>query len=159
MSRPLTGLAAELTAAFDVDDTVQHAMGAAGKTAAHDAATADLGGDRAFSGFGRIIALSAGYDLGDPVLVKLRPDGLWLLAEDGRRRSGAIRPKRRRTRRNSTRKPRGRAAVGSGGRFVKVGRYGPSRGLNTITDAVDTMNDTVPEAIGDTVIARIGARS
>lgn len=156
MSRQLTELAAELTTAFDVDATVQHAMGAAGKSSALDAATADLGGDRAFSGFGRIVPLSAGYDLGDPVVVNLRPEGLWILAEDGRRRRGDIRPKARRRRGN--RKPRGRAAVGSGGRYVAVGRFGPSRGLNTISDALAFMDDRVPDAIGDTVVARLKGR-
>lgn len=154
MARQISELADDLIAAFDVDTDVQHAMGAAGKGAAMDAARTDLGSDRAFSGFGRIVALSSGYDLGNPVVVKLRPEGLWILAESGRRRSGQIRPKARRRRGN--RKPRGRAAVGSGGRFVAVGRYGASRGLNTITDAIELMNERIPEAIGDKIIARVG---
>lgn len=154
--RQLTALAAELTAAFDVDATVQHAMGAAGKSSALDAATVDLGGDRAFSGFGRIVPLTAGYDLGKPVVVNLRPEGLWILAEDGRRRRGQIRPRARR--RRGTRRPRGRAAVGTGSTFVAVGRFGPSRGLNTIADALELMDDRVPEAIADTVITKLRGR-
>lgn len=156
MARPISELADDLIAAFDVDTDVQHAMGAAGKGAAMDAARTDLGSDRAFSGFGRIVPLTAGYDLGKPVVVHLRPEGLWILAEDGRRRSGDIRPKARR--RRGDRRPRGRAAVGSGGRFVKVGRYGPSRGLNTITDAIELMDERVPDAIGDAVAAKIAGR-
>jgi hypothetical protein len=154
VARQLTLLAAELSAAFAVDDTVQHAMGAAGKSAALDAVSADLGADRAFSGFGRIVPLNAGYDLGTPVVVNLRPEGLWILAESGRRRTGAIYPKARR--RRGSRKARGRAAVGANGRFVAVGRYRPSRGLNTISDAVRLMDERVPPAIADAVVSKIG---
>lgn len=155
MSRRLTELGVELAAAVDVDDESQHAMGAAGKSSALDAAERDLGADRRFSGLrgGRGAALSAGYDLGDPVIVNLRPEGLWILADAGRRRSGPIRPKK--ARRRGTRKPRGRPAVGDGGRFVAVGRYTPSRGLNTIDDAVDDMATSVPDALGELVDAKL----
>jgi hypothetical protein len=153
---PITTVAAEILSAFTVDADVQHAMGAVGKTAALEQATRDLGADRAFSGFGRIVPLSAGYELGDPVVVNLRPEGLWILAESGRRRTGQIRPKARRRRGN--RRPRGRAAVGSGGRFVAVGRYGPSRGLNTISDTVALIDTRLPDAVATAVIGKLGRR-
>ena len=153
MARTLTNLAAELTAAVQVTADVQHAMGQVGKTAALEAATRDLGGDRAMSGFGRIVPLTAGYDLGNPVVVNLRPEGLWILAEDGRRRSGPIVPKARR--RRGTRRPRGRAAVGTAGRYRAATRFGPSRGLNTITDALTDIDARLPDAVADAVITQL----
>lgn len=152
----LSRVAVSLSALVDVDTAVQHAMGAAGKESALSAAARDLGSDRRFSGVPSTAAdLRAGYDLGDPVILNLRPEGLWILAEDGRRRSGEIRPNTRRRRgRTANRQPRGLPAVGSGGRFVKVGRYRPSRGLNTISDAIDDMSDAIPAAIGAAIDAK-----
>lgn len=158
MAGELTRLGVALAAAVDVDDEVAHAIGAAGKRSALDAAESDLGSDRKFSGLrgGRGAALSAGYDVGDPVVVNLRPEGLWTLADRGRRRSGDIRPKPGR-RGGGNRRPRGRAAVGrrGGSRFVAVGRYRPSRGLSTIDDAVDDMDRTVPAAFGDVIVSKL----
>lgn len=151
--RQLTELAVELRPLVEVDDVVQHAMGAAGKSSALDAAATDLGPDRAMSRFRRKVALGAGYDVGDPVVVNLRPEGLWILANDGRRRSGEIRP--RRARRGGNRKPRGRAAVGGDGRFVAVARYRPSRGLRTIDDALELMDDRVPTAVGAAIDSKL----
>jgi hypothetical protein len=156
MTRELTRLAGELVALVDVDDVTQHAMGAAGKAAALETAARDLGADRRFSGIpSKAAGLNAGYDLGNPVVVHLRPEGLWILAEHGRRRSGVIRPKRSRTRRGGNRKPRGRAAVGTAGRFVAVGRYRPSPGKDTISDALALMDERVPEAIGDAIVTKL----
>jgi len=153
MPRTLTKLAAELTAAVEVDADVQHAMGQVGKTAALETAARDLGADRAFSGFGRIVPLTAGYDVGTPVVVNLRPEGLWILADRGRRRTGPIVPKARRRRGN--RRPRGRAAVGTPGRFRAATRFSPSRGLNTIGDTVELIDARLPDAVADAVITRL----
>ena len=59
--------------------------GAAGKKAALDAASRDLGGDRRFSGMRRKATLSAGYDDAGAgkVEIKFRPAGMWNLAEAG----------------------------------------------------------------------------
>lgn len=140
----LDGLAAGLVNLADGDDFA-HVIGGAGKTAALDAAGDSLGADRRFSGMrgGRGAALSAGYDVGDPVILKLRPAGLWLLADKGRRRSGTIRPKRARRRGGR------RVAVSTPYGPRAVSRFRPSRGLDTLTDAEDEMNRTIPDAIGD----------
>lgn len=156
MAGTLTKLAGELVAIVDVDDEMQHAMGAAGKAAALEAAARDLGADRRFSGVpSRAAALNAGYDTGNPVVVNLRPEGLWILADAGRRRSGRIVPKPARARRRGDRRPRGRPAVGSGGRYVAVGRYGPSAGKQTLTDAIELMDEHVAEAVGDQIETRL----
>lgn len=108
--------------------------GQAGKKAALDAASDALGGDRKFSGWRGKPALSAGYDVdGTSVDINFRPPGLWRLAEEGRKKSGEIRPKRKR----AVRTPDG-ARGGSS--------YGRSRGQKAYTQAVRTATKTVPEA-------------
>jgi hypothetical protein len=110
--------------------------GMAGKKSALEAAAKDLGGDRAFSNWRRRIALSAGYDDtgGSTVRINFRPAGMWQLAEQGRRGSGPIRPKRGK---QAVRTPQGLRARSS---------YGRSRGLNTFTDAVKDAQREVPKA-------------
>lgn len=112
--------------------------GMAGKKSALDAAAESLGGDRQFSGMRRKVALSAGFDLNgaDSVKVNFRPAGLWRLADQGRRSSGAIRPRKRGGKR-ALLTPAGPRASSS---------YGPSRGLNTYTDAVKDARRSVPKA-------------
>ncbi len=109
--------------------------GQAGKKAALDAASKDLGGDRAFSGWKRKVALGAGYDDmgGSTVRINFRPAGMWRLAEAGRRGSGQIQPRKKR----AVLTPQGPRASSS---------YGPSRGLGTFSDAVDTARREVPQA-------------
>lgn len=155
MAGPITSLAVDLAALADIDEPVQHAMGMLGKTAALDNASRDLGTDRRFSNLrgGRAAALSAGYDLGNPVIVNLRPEGLWLLAQDGRKRSGTIRPKPARSRRR--RQPRGRPALQINGRWVATSRYRPSRGLNTIDDTVDDINRQIDDTVADAVVKKV----
>lgn len=115
--------------------------GAAGKKAALDAASKDLGADRRMSNFrnGRGPALGAGYDIiGTQVVVNLRPAGMWKLADSGRRSSGTIRPR-----------PRGgkRAVLTPWGPKASSS-YGPSRGLGTWDDTVRDAGDEVPKAFG-----------
>jgi hypothetical protein len=119
--------------------------GAAGKKAALDAAADDLGGDRRFSGMRRKVALSAGYDAaGDSrATINFRPAGLWKLAEDGRHRSGPIRPRRAR----AVMTPQGPRASSS---------YGASRGLNTFTDANKDARREVPKAAAKAFYAEVG---
>jgi hypothetical protein len=109
--------------------------GMAGKKAALDAASKDLGSDRAFSNWRRKVSLSAGYDGagGSRVQINFRPAGMWRLAERGRQGSGKIRPRRG----QAVRTPDGLRASSS---------YGRSRGLNTFTDAVQEAEHEVPKA-------------
>jgi hypothetical protein len=109
--------------------------GMAGKKAALDAASKDLGGDRAFSNWRRKVRLSAGFDSGGgtTVLINFRPGGMWRLAERGRSGSGVIVPRRRR----AVLTPNGPRARSS---------YGSSRGLRTYTDAVKEAQREVPKA-------------
>jgi hypothetical protein len=124
--------------------------GQAGKKAALGAAADDLGGDRRFSNMRRKTALSAGYDdLGDTrVQINFRPAGLWKLAEDGRRKSGKIRPRGRSNgRRRAVMTPLGPRASSS---------YGPSRGLGTFTDANKDARREVPKAASTAFRDEIG---
>jgi hypothetical protein len=115
-------------------EQISHAMGLAGKKAASDAAKADLGSDLRMSNLGKSAKLSSGYDIkADVVLLHLRPAGLWNLADKGRRRSGTIRPRKRR----ALRTPQGARALSS---------FRPSRGLHTIDDALKIMATEVPKA-------------
>lgn len=76
-------------------EPMQHAMGQAGKKATFDELQSDLGPDRGFSGLRRKVKLGAGYDVGANVVLNLRPAGLWVLLDKGRRRSKTIRPRKK----------------------------------------------------------------
>lgn len=119
----------------------------AGKTAALKAAAADLGGDRAFSGLRRKAPLGAGYDTrGTEAVINFRPAGLWRLADQGRRRSGVIAPRKRGGRR-AVLTPDGPRARSS---------YRSSRGLGTYNDAVHDAQRTVPKAAHAQFVQEIG---
>lgn len=121
--------------------------GLAGKKAALEAASADLGGDRAFSGLRRKAPLGVGYDVdGATVHINFRPAGLWRLAEQGRRSSGTIQPRRRGGRR-AVLTPLGPRAGSS---------YRQSRGLGTFTEAVKDAQREVPKAAAKQFTAEIG---
>lgn len=132
----LGDLRRELSHLLDNTEEVQHAVGLFGKETALDAVQRDLGGDRSFSGFGRKVPLGAGYDLGTPVMLNLRPAGLWFLAEDGRKRRGVIRPKKRGGKK-AVMTPKGPAASAP---------YGRSRGLNTLTDTEKAIDKGIERA-------------
>lgn len=138
----LTSFAQRVAAITDQSSLVRivRAGGMAGKKSALEAAAADLGGDRSMSGLRRKAALGAGFDFtgGTEVTINFRPAGLWLLASQGRRSSGQIRPRGRRGRK--------RALAGNGFGPVARSRYGPSRGLNTFDDAVVGARREVPQA-------------
>lgn len=119
--------------------------GMAGKATALEAASESLGGDRMFSGMRRKAPLKAGYDLvgSDTVKIGFRPAGLWVLADQGRKRSGRIYP------RAGSRKGQGPVT----GRAVSTpdgprasSQYRPSRGLGTFDDAVTKARRKVPRA-------------
>lgn len=126
-------------------EQISHAMGLAGKKAAADAVRADLGADLRMSNMRSKAKLSSGYDI-EPhgVTLHLRPAGLWNLADKGRRRSGRIRPRNGR----ALRTPQGPRALSS---------YRPSRGLNTIDDALTIMQTEVPKA-ADKAVAELVAK-
>lgn len=120
------------------------AAGMAGKTAVFGAAADDLGPDRAFSGLGRKVSLSAGFDVVSPTSIKLkfRPPGLWKLAESGRRGGYAIRPRRRLGGEGSGHAPALRTP--DGWRAATVG--GAWGGKGTFTSAVRAARVAVPRA-------------
>jgi hypothetical protein len=126
---------------------IVEAGGRAGKEAALEAASRDLGGDRAFSGFRRKVALGAGYDRSGPtsVVINFRPAGLWMLATRGRTSSGVIRPRKGK-----------QALVGREFGPVAASRYGRSRGLGTYDDAVKKSQTTVPKAAARQFFAEVG---
>jgi hypothetical protein len=111
------------------------AGGMAGKKAALDAASRDLGGDRAFSGLGRKVSLSAGFDDVGSTQIRLnfRPAGLWKLAERGRRAGKPIYPKSKQAV-LTPQGPRARSTTGHWG------------GKDTYSDAVKDAKREVPKA-------------
>lgn len=112
---------------------VVKAMGDAGEKAALASARSSLGGDRKMSNFKGGRALDADFDagLGGDGAVKFT--GPWRLAEQGRRSSGQIRPRRK------------RAVLTPGGPRA-WSRYGRSRGLKTYSNAIDKARVTVGKA-------------
>lgn len=124
---------------------ISTATGQAAKTAALDAAAHDLGGDRAMRNFrDGTVSLRAGYTIRPgTVAVELRPGGVWVLADRGRRRAGRIYP--RRDGRKATGPVPGRALLTPVG-FRASSSYGPSRGKGTIGRAAAKIGDTVPSA-------------
>jgi hypothetical protein len=123
------------------------AGGMAGKKAALDAASADLGGDRSFSGMKRKTSLGAGFDDmgGSTVRINFRPAGLWMLAERGRSGSGEIHPKTK------------QAVTPSAGDARAYSRWGPSGGQGTYTDAVGKARREVPKAAAKAFTAAVAS--
>ena len=131
----LGDLAVELRKLGDIEP-IQHAVGLFGKDTALDAVAKDLGRDRQFSNWKRPVALGAGYDLGNPVVLNLRPAGLWFLAEDGRKRRGTIKPRR----------GSGKLAVMTPQGPRRRSTYSRSRGLSTITDTLTAIDRGIVRA-------------
>jgi hypothetical protein len=133
---------------------IANKAGEAGKKAALAEATSSLGGDRRFSGMRRGAALNAGYDAvgASAVKLNLRPAGLWVLAEAGRRNSGGIFPRR------GSRKGGvviyGRAVMTPRGPRARSS-YGKSRGLKTFSHTVDRAKREVPDAAAKQFTAEI----
>ena len=134
-----------------VDDNamrrISRKAGFAGKDAAFEAAREKLGADRAMSNFksGRI-RLNAGFDQGvkpTQVVIKHGPNGLWILADGGRKREGTIYP------RNGRRKGKvtmpGRAMRTPDGPRASSS-FRPSRGTGVFRRAAALERDRVPEA-------------
>lgn len=157
MSRgTLASIRADLTKFVEgLDDEIRHVAGQAAKEAALGAASRDLGADRTFSGFNRKNArLDAGYDLTDNgVTLNLRPKGLWMLANDGRRagtgkaRGGTIQPRQRR-------RGGSQALMTPWGPRANV-RTSASRGMGTLADAEKAIETDTFKAVDKAVGERI----
>jgi hypothetical protein len=132
----LADLRRDLGRLLDNLEPLQHAVGGFAKEEALDAVRRDLGGDMAFSGWRRKVKLGAGYDIGKPVILNLRPAGMWFLAEDGRKRSKKFGPKRRGGKK-AVLTPRGPRANSTSTR---------SRGLNTLTDTQQAIERGIVKA-------------
>lgn len=149
MADDLSALAGDLRTLLDQAEPLQHAVGQFGKETATDVVQRQLGADRSLSGMRRRVRLSAGYDTGSPVVLNLRPAGLWTLADKGRRRRGKITP-RRRGGFVAVMTPRGPRASSSST---------PSRGLNVVRDTERDIDAGVERAAADALgdlIARKG---
>jgi len=111
-------------------DAMMTRVGLAAKKAALEAAERDVGSDRVMSGFRRRNArLNARYDVtgNSAINLELYPKGLWMLANDGRRRmppGGRVYPRKRGSKALNT--PWGPRASVSASR---------SKGLGTLADA------------------------
>jgi hypothetical protein len=128
-----------MSGALDGDE-LEHAAGGAAKDAALVTASRDLGADRRMSGMrrGRGPALALGYDPTGrgTVTVKLRPAGLWRLADRGRRRTVTVRPRRR------------GGVLKYGTTYAAYTRPGRTAGHDTIADTEQAWDRTVPAAVG-----------
>lgn len=133
MRSELPALSRDLQRLLDDLEPLQHAVGQFAKAEALKAAGRDLGADRAFSGWRRKVSLGAGYDLGRPVVVNLRPAGLWTLAETGRRRTRKITPRDGR----ALRTPKG---------LRRSSTSRPSRALRTVTAVERNIRDGIERA-------------
>ena len=91
----LADLSRDLSRLLDDLEPLQHAVGGFAKETAQDEVQRALGNDRSFSGLRRKAALGAGYDTSSPVILNLRPAGLWFLADEGRKRRKRIFPRTR----------------------------------------------------------------
>jgi hypothetical protein len=136
----LASLAVAIDQALSDLEPVQFAMGMEAKDAAHDAIERSVGADRQLSGLGRRARLAAGFDLGNPVMLNLRPKGLIMLADKGRTRTTQILPRARRRRGGR------RVAVSTpqGPRASAMSR--PSRGNPIIEPLLRDLETRVPKA-------------
>jgi hypothetical protein len=127
------------TVSGDALRRIQHAGGKAAKDAGLDAASDKLGADRAMSNFrGGRVRLGVGYDLTGTasVDVNFRPAGLWKLADEGRRKTVTVRPKRR----------GGKKAVLTPFGPRASARVGPSRGLGVLRTSIARAQVETPRA-------------
>jgi hypothetical protein len=127
-------------------DAIPKRMGMAAKKASLAAASRDLGSDLAFSGFRRRNAkLGARYEpmAGSAIELQLYPKGLWVLANDGRRKlppGGRVYPRKGRG-------GRGSKALNTPWGARKSVAASRSRGLGTLADAErDAEREALKEA-------------
>ncbi len=117
---------------------VSHAAGREGKRTALEVGSKKLGSDMRMSGFRSRARMGVGYDLAgsEHVDINFRPKGMWKLADEGRKSSGRINPRRR----------SGRRAVVTPLGPRHHSNYGRSRGLGVLRDSKREMRRTVPRA-------------
>jgi hypothetical protein len=139
----LIGLSERLGHVFDsgAQKRIVTAGGIAGKKASLLAAAKSLGSDLAMSNFKKgKVKLQVGFDVVSDHEVKMnyRPDGIWILADKGRKRSKTVRRKKK-----------------QGGTFVMPPASPsfrssfisqPSRGVGTLTDAINAAKEAAPLA-------------
>jgi len=151
---PLTDFGRRIGSVVEGDalKRVQRAAGMASKKAAADVAKDVAGSDMALSNFrsGRI-RMASGFEIESSLVrLNLRPAGLWVLVDQGRKGSGPIYP-RAATKRGSR---RGRVAQGGrAGRAVMTPQgprasssYGPSKGFKVIGKTAARAADEAPKA-------------
>lgn len=141
----------EVVAAF-ASDELRMDLGFAAKDAAIRLAERDAGPERSLSGIPRKHKLDAGFDVTPTgVQLNLRPPGLWILLDAGRRAKPysqipkLARRRRRRPRRPALSTPQGyryRTAIGS------------SRGKGTLTDLQAELDRVIPETIDNMIASR-----
>ena len=168
MSDTVREIAAVFTVDSDAFERVQYAAGFAAKDAAMEVVREALGPDMAMSNFrsGKV-KLRAGFDLdGSDVLLQLRPKGVWVLADAGRKRSGdifRIAWKEKRSRHGNVRMVRDRRAFG-GRKGIAVmtprgprasSKFGPSRGLKVIARTAKRAEANLIEAAGDAIVLEV----
>jgi hypothetical protein len=115
---------------------IEHAVGMAAKKKTGEAAQRSLGSDSAMSNLkGGKAPLRSGFDT-DGSSVSVKFTGPWRLAESGRKASGPIYPKKGKGKGKGVLV--GRAVLTPKGPRASS-RYGPSKGLNTLSDASDAI--------------------
>lgn len=127
---------------------LRHAVGQASKRSALDVVEVDAGADRRLSGMRRRVRIGVGYDP-DPLVLNLRPKGLVVLLDRGRKRTTRIVPRRRRGRGGRP------AALRFGGRFVRSSRSTPSRGHRTIDRTVRAVRVVAPRAAAEQLVVNL----
>lgn len=135
----LADLSRDLNRLLDNLEPLQHAIGKFGKDTALESVERALGNDRSFSGLRRKAKLGAGYDLGNPVVLNLRPAGLWFLADEGRKRSKRIFP-RKRGGKQALSTPQGPRAWSTST---------PSKGHKTLQRTIDGIEKGIVKAAND----------
>jgi hypothetical protein len=145
----LSAYVANLESVLDADANrrITRAAGFAAKDAGLEAAADKLGGDRAMSGYKNgNIKLGIGYDTASwRVDLFHRPKGLWLLADQGRKRSGWIYPRPARGRGKTVAPTPGRAVLTPFGPRA-ASSFGPSRGTGVFKLAAARERDAAPKA-------------
>lgn len=140
-------LAIALDGVLTTLEPLQHAVGQAGKAAARTHLDRASGGDGRMSGIPRSHRLGTGYDMptgSGPVVLNLRPKGLVILLDTGRKRAKTVRPRTFR----AMRTPHG---------FRASYRSGPSRGRRFLGELDRQLELDLPLAVGRELDRLFGA--
>lgn len=145
MADDLGALQRDLQRLLDDLEPLQHAVGLFAKTEALEEAEQAFGSDRRPSNWRGKVKLGAGYDLGQPVVVNLRPAGLWRFADKGRMGRKKITPKRRRSAKSPPRPKAVRTPQG----WRAYSNSTPSRGWSTLVETQQRIERGIVEAAED----------